>query len=103
MFGIRSRSKGSGFAHKGRAKGQDAQVSTLTELGLLGPELPVPQSGGGGAWRTDFDRPNYPSHSGSATRPYPGGAPYGDKSRSTRFHGLGVELLLATACCLVTG
>ncbi|KAK4218101.1 protein STE5 [Rhypophila decipiens] len=77
MFSRSHHSK-SGFAKEKRSRGRDVQESTLTELGLLGLDSPT-HSGGAGAWRTDFDRPNYSNYSSSsAARPY-AGAPYSEK------------------------
>jgi len=77
----RSHSKPYGFGKEKekKEKSQEAyQLSALTELGLIGSDLKKARSGGGGAWRTDFDRPNYSSSraAGSFT-----GAVYPEKSR----------------------
>lgn len=82
MFSRSYRSK-SGFAKEKRSRGRDVQEATLTELGLLGLDYPT-QPGGAGAWRTDFDRPNYTNNysSSSAARSY-AGTPYSEKGRSS--------------------
>ncbi|KAK3313518.1 hypothetical protein B0H66DRAFT_483883 [Apodospora peruviana] len=83
MFSRSHHSSNSGFGREKQRRGQDAQLSTLTELGLLGPDSSSgAQSGGARGWRTDFDRPNYSNYSSSSTaRPYAGG-PYPDNSTS---------------------
>ena len=71
----RSQSKTHGFAKEQRA--QDAQVSTLRELGLLGVDSKPTSS-----WRRDFDRPNYSSASKSFTGG--GGSTFPEKSEYSR-------------------
>jgi hypothetical protein len=77
----RSHGKPYGFGKekKEKDKSQDAfQLSALTELGLIGPDYKKARSGGGGAWGTDFSRPNYSSS--RAARSFTG-VTYPEKSR----------------------
>jgi len=74
----RSHGKPSGFAkEKEKDRSQEAhQLSALAELGLI--ESKKARSGGGGAWGTDFNRPNYSSS--RAARSFTG-VTYPEKSK----------------------
>jgi hypothetical protein len=105
----RSHGKPYGFGKEKKEKdrSQDAsQLSALTELGLIGPDYKKARSGGGGAWGTDFNRPNYSSS--RAARSFTG-VTYPEKSRWTpsrvwrRFFFGSVEASPAPYCYVLRG
>ncbi|KAK3368080.1 hypothetical protein B0H63DRAFT_68591 [Podospora didyma] len=83
----RSHNKNQGFAKDQQRRVNDIPLtlSTLPALGLGSLDPSTARSGGGGsAWRTDFDRPNYNHNysTSSAGRPYGEAATFSEKNSS---------------------
>ncbi|KAK3937636.1 protein STE5 [Diplogelasinospora grovesii] len=76
MFSRSRKAKGSANDQR---RTHEAHLTNLSELGLLGPGLIPPRSGGGGGWGKEIERPTYTS---STVRSFNNGASLPEKNVS---------------------